>query len=146
MGIWLHLLQRGRETIIEVVLVSICSDVVFRRRWLPCHCSRLVGNSSLVDLVWDFFRQKLDMYLDFYLRKIFTLMRDGTVGFLSVTSNFGHFYSATLCQDVSSILMHLDVRMLGLASSPSATTSFLSSGPNDALLSRSLANTKILHQ
>lgn len=88
-------------------------------------CSRLVDHPSLVDSAWGFPSQVLDWVLDDYLQVVFTAEHNRTAGVQSVTStsNVDETNSATICQDVSSILKHLNSRQAASASYSLVTTS-----------------------
>lgn len=108
--------------------------------------TRLVDHTSLPDLDRGFFFQDMDRDLDVSLWAFFAVMRDRTAIFCSKTSNIFEAHSATLCQEVSSILTHPDGGLGALAREPAVTTSSNPSGPEKACLCRSASNYSIVLQ
>lgn len=86
-------------------------------------CSRLVGHVSLVEPIRGFLCQDMDSDVEDYFPAISAKVHEFTAGFRSETSNVVKTHSATLRQDVSSILTHLDTRLAATISDPSVRTS-----------------------
>lgn len=81
--------------------------------------SGLANHASLVDSVRGSLRQDMERDIDFSLQAAFAAGRDRTAGLHSATSHVVEAQSATLRQDASFILTHLDSRQAASTSEPS---------------------------
>lgn len=96
--------------------------------------NRLVDHASFVNTGRGSLRQDMDHDLDVYLWAVFAAVRYCTSSNGSATSSSVETDSATFCQDVSSILMHLNSPGAVSASYLSVTTSSNPLGPGATLL------------
>lgn len=79
----------------------------------------------------------MDRDLDVYFRTVYAVVPDGAACFRSATTNVVETHSATLCQDVLSVLTHFDSLLAASTSDTSVTTGSDSLGLEAASLHHS---------